>query len=129
MSARNKPETASSSITAGLVKNSIFQQNTRDSTATITTKKITSEKKESVEGIVRELLDVFDKLDLTDEQRSKVQADAETVQSQLKKKQPKSSIIMDCLRSIRTTLQGAAGAAVGVKSLIEKISGFLGSGG
>jgi hypothetical protein len=71
-------------------------------------------------SLVRSLLDSADQLNLSDEAKNEMVAEANTIQSQLVSPKPKTAVISACLGSVRSILEKASGSAAG--SLLAEIA-------
>jgi hypothetical protein len=83
-----------------------------------------SEELGQLRDFVAKLLEDVDKLQLGNEDRSELESDASTLQSQADSSRPKKSIIAECLRSIQRVLEGAAGG-VAASQLLPYIPALL----
>lgn len=71
-------------------------------------------------ALVRMLIDSAGQLDLPDEPKNELVAEANTIQSQLVSPKPKTAIIRACLSSVKSILEKAGGSAAG--SLLAEIA-------
>jgi hypothetical protein len=71
-------------------------------------------------GLVRMLIDSADQLNIPNEAKSEMVAEANTIQSQLVSPKPKTAIIQACLSSVKSILEKAGGSAAG--SLLAEIA-------
>jgi len=71
-------------------------------------------------GLVRMLIDSADQLSISNEAKSEMMAEANTIQSQLVSPKPKTAIIQACLGSVKSILEKAGGSAAG--SLLAEIA-------
>ena len=63
----------------------------------------------------------MDQLEISDSSRKNLEGEIATVEAQIQVSKPKVPFIRECLRSVRSILEEAAGGLV-VAGLIEKIS-------
>lgn len=99
----------------GSMQNSQLQQGTHGSTQIL-------DINNSLEGLndfLSVLNDSSAQLSLMREQQSELEAEIKTIQSQLESPKPKQSIISECLGSIRSILEGAAGNVTATGLLAE----------
>jgi hypothetical protein len=67
---------------------------------------------EAIRKFVFDLNDQLVKLKLDAETQAEAESDITTIESQIKSPHPKSTIINECLTSLRTILEGAAGSVI-----------------
>lgn len=104
----NPPPSQVINVSGGMHGSSI-QQGAHGLAVTINYKAMESE----VGGLLANIRNAADQLALTPEAKKELLADMGTVESQLDSPSPKTSIITECLHSMRTILEHAAGAAIG----------------
>jgi len=97
-----------------------IQQGTNQSSQVLTN---TTNDIEAIAKFITELKDQLPALKLNKEAQAEVEADVETIQSQIKSPRPKSTVIKECLASIRTVLEGIAGN-MAAALLMQKMSGL-----
>jgi len=93
----------------GSMTGSQLQQHTTGSSQTMTVEGIPGE---AVASLLASLQEVTTDSRLSDQGRAELVAEVATVNAQLESPKPKSSIIVECLRSARTILEGAAANGV-----------------
>jgi hypothetical protein len=86
-----------------------IQQGTSQSTQMITVSNIDSE---TISTFINEFNNKLPELQLDVENQKEAEADISTVEAQLKSPKPKHSIISECLKSLRSILENAAGQAM-----------------
>ena len=79
---------------------------------------------ESLGKLVSSLQSASDTLSLSDPARRELAAEIQTLQVQSKSPKPKTTIISESMKSIRTILEGAAGNVL-ASDLVQRISSFL----
>jgi len=112
-------------VGGGLYGSSI-QQGTHNSNATISYYKADSN---LVRNALSEIRSAADKLELQPDEKTELIADITTVETQMDSPNPKPAIVTECLHSIRTILEHAAGAALGhgiATGLIAQLTRLLG---
>lgn len=118
-----------SSINIGTMTNSAIQQNSPGAVQSLA---LTQKHWNDVEEIVTAIVSAIDQLGLSDGDKSDLLADAETIQAQLKKSSPNTSLIRSCLEGVKSGLSKAvtsaasSGASALAKGLIGQIGTFLG---
>jgi hypothetical protein len=80
---------------------------------------------DDIRAVLEEIKGVVDSIGLTAQAQKDIQSDIATALAQLSASRPKPTIITECLHSIRSILESAAGSVL-VAPLIAKISPFLG---
>lgn len=103
------------------MSHSQIQQNTQHSTQTLNIQTLDLN---SVSQLIQSLKGSVDKLGLDEGRASELNADIITVESQLSSPKPKTTIIKESLRSIRTILEEAAGSSLGA-GIIHEIARLL----
>jgi hypothetical protein len=109
-------------LIANSIQGSQIQMGTSHSTQTMQTADL-----ETVRALVRELRAAIAELEFTDETTSRdVTADLDSLESQLRRSTPKTSMIRELLTSVRHTLEGAGGGVLAehadkIGDLVEKI--------
>jgi len=80
---------------------------------------------DQLRNFLASLKESSDQLRLSSQQAAELSADTATIESQVASPSPKSSILRECLQSIRRLLEGAAGSAAG-QLLLTQIGRLLG---
>jgi hypothetical protein len=109
-------------ISVGTMVNSIIQQAGGDAKQRID---IEQYRYDEIRAVLDEIKHTVESIGLTDQARQDIQSDIATALVQLSASRPKPSIITECLHSIRSILESAAGGVIAAP-LIAKISHFLG---
>src|SRR5690606_12875296 len=78
-----------------------------------------------IEKIVSQLNDIKDSLNLSNELQNELISELQTIEIQKKSSKPKSIIITESLKSIRTILESVAGNAM-TPVIIDQISKLIG---
>jgi len=104
-------------INIGTMKNSLIQQNTSNSTQVII---INENQIKEIKPILTAIEASLDKLDLSQDLRSDLDAELKTIQNQLKSSKPKRNIMSTCFQSIKDILI-KAGAGVLANELASRI--------
>lgn len=102
--------------------NSTLQQGTTNSTINFTYNTQTAV---DIEKIVSQLNDIKDSLNLSNELQNELISELQTIEIQKKSSKPKSIIITESLKSIRTILESVAGNAM-TPVIIGQISKLIG---
>ncbi len=101
--------------------NSQIQQDTTYSSQSLFNNEIDIEKLKQIVNLIKESVD---SLDIPEQSKSELTADIDTIQTQILSPKPKTSIIRECLHSIRNVLEGVAGNVL-APHLIGLIDPFL----
>lgn len=109
-------------INIGTMNNSTLQQGTTNSTINFTYNAQTAV---DIEQIVSQLNEIKDSLNLSNELQSELISELQTIEIQKKSSNPKSIIITESLKSIRTILESVAGNAM-TPVIIDQISKLIG---
>lgn len=109
-------------INIGTMNNSTLQQGTTNSTINFTYNAHTAV---DIEQIVSQLNDLKDSLNLSNEHQSELLSELQTIEIQKKSSKPKSIIITESLKSIRTILESVVGNAM-TPVIIDQISKLIG---
>ncbi|PZX62973.1 hypothetical protein [Hydrotalea sandarakina] len=109
-------------INIGTMTNSTLQQGTTNSTINFNYNTQTAV---DIEKIVSQLNDIKDSLNLSNELQSELLSEIQTIEIQKKSSKPKSIIITESLKSIRTILESVAGNAM-TPVIIDQISKLIG---
>lgn len=109
-------------ITVGTMVHSAIQQGSPGATAKITVNSA------DLKAILDKLKDVIAQLGLDGADEKEVRSDIAIVELQLASDRPKGVVITECLRSIRTVLEGAVGSVIagGLVFEIDKVMKVLG---
>lgn len=108
--------------------NSAIQQASPGAVQSLT---FTQENRNEVQEIVDAIRTTIEQLDLGKEEKSDLLADAESIQAQLKKTKPNTSLIHSCLEGVKTgltkvaTSAASSSAAALANGLIERIGNYL----
>jgi hypothetical protein len=78
---------------------------------------------EIVRDFVTETSGSIDKLELQPDKKKELEAELQTLESQLASPKPKMTVIKECLRSSRSILEGVAGSAI-ASGLLHKLALF-----
>ena len=108
-------------ISIGQMTNSHIQQASPGATQVVN---IGPDKYEELKQVVYSLKESIDKLSLQPQQRSELEAEIVTIETQISSPKPKSTIIAECLKSIRNILEGAASGIIAY-GLLNKIASLL----
>jgi len=81
-------------------------------------------KAEDIKAFVSSLKAKLDELQVGSGDKEEVLSDIETIESQLRSSRPKEGIVKECLKSIRTVLEGAAGSILATRLLSQMASFF-----
>lgn len=103
------------------MEGSQIQQGTISSSQTA---KFSADSAQELLSIIQELRDKQSQLNLTPDDASELSSDIDTVESQLKSSRPKTGIINEGLKSIKTILEGAAGSWL-ASDFLSKLPQFL----
>lgn len=106
---------------SGDMVSSQIQQDSPGATQVVT---IGEEKYVELKKVIQSLKESIDKLSLQPQQRSELEAEIITIETQMSSPKPKSTIIAECLKSIRNILEGAASGII-VSGLLNKITSLL----
>lgn len=98
-----------------------IQQGTNQSSQVLT---YTTNDIEAVAKFVLDMKSKLSELELSKDTQAEVEADLETIDSQIKSPRPKPSIIKDCLISLQTVLEGIAGNVIAAL-LMQQIGTLL----
>ena len=98
-----------------------IQQGTNQSSQALT---YTANDIEAIVEFVSDLKNLLFELKLSEEAHAEVEADIETIESQIKSPRPKATIIRECLASLRSIFEGIVGNAV-APLLVQQISSLL----
>lgn len=109
-------------INIGTMTNSTLQQGTTNSTINFTYNTQTAV---DIEKIVSQLNDIKDSLNLSNELQNELISELQTIEIQKNSSKPKSIIITESLKSIRTILESVAGSAM-TPVIIDQISKLIG---
>ena len=109
-------------INIGTMTNSTLQQGTTNSTINFTYNTQTAV---DIEKIVSQLNDIKDSLNLSNELQNELISELQTIEIQKNSSKPKSIIITESLKSIRTILESVAGNAM-TPVIIDQISKLIG---
>jgi hypothetical protein len=101
---------------------SSIQQGTQGSTVRINFSSDDSD----LRRIVDEIKNSMDNLQLSSAARGQLTADVGTVEAQMRSPHPKTSIITECLHSMRSIFEGMAGHALAM-GLVAEITKLIGS--
>ncbi len=85
---------------------------------------ITSENKEVLRELLKNYSEAKEKLELEPEKRNELEADMQSLSSQLDSPKPKFAVIQSCLKSVKSVLENAGGSVVG-SLLLEQIKNVL----
>jgi len=110
-------------ISVGQMVGSQIQQSSPGSTQAIT---ISEDKLKELKEIIQSLEGSMDEFRLGDQQKSEIQADIQTIETQISSSKPKGGIIKESLHSIRNILEGATGSAI-TSVLLPRIIAVLDS--
>lgn len=105
----------------GNVNNSQIQQNTINSTQNMTNETIDNDKTLELVNLIKENLD---KIELAVEKKAEIEAEVNTIKSQLDSPKPKHVIIKESLSTIRNVLEGATGSII-ASGLLYELGLFL----
>jgi len=108
-------------LNVGTMIGSAVQQGSHYSTLTMT---VTGECLEKIKSFASEVQRNLDSLNLATKLKEEAQADINTLISQTNSPKPKPNILRECLESLRTILEGAAGGALGA-GLVTQIPTLL----
>jgi hypothetical protein len=98
-----------------------IQQSTNQSTQVLTYR---NNDIEAILKFVGELKSQLSEIELDTEAQAEVESDIATIESQSKSPRPKSTIIKECLLSIKSVLEGVAGNVIAAL-LVQQIGKFL----
>ena len=101
--------------------NSQVQQASPGATQVVT---ISLDKNEELKQIIQLLKESIDKLSLQPQQKLELEAEIITIETQMSSPKPKSTIIAECLKSIRNILEGVASGMI-ASGLLNKIASLL----
>lgn len=104
----------------GAVEHSQFQQQTRDS---IQVKSDVPLDFESIIEIINEIHKNTKQLNLKPEDEKELESDIITIEAQSKSPKPKNGIVKDCLKSLRSILEGAGGGVAA--TLLTKLAEII----
>jgi hypothetical protein len=106
-------------INYGTMTGAAIQQGTSHSQATVNLQS------NQIQSVLSKVKESIDQLGLNATAKNEMTADIETAESQLRSPNPKPAIVLECLRSARSILEGAAGSllATGLAIEISKILG------
>lgn len=88
---------------------SLIQQGTSGSTATLN---FTGNTWNDVSSLTKQLKDNLERLGLENDQKKELASEIQTVEVQLASPKPKSGIVREAFKSVRTILEGAAGNVI-----------------
>lgn len=108
-------------ISIGQMTNSHIQQASPGATQVVN---IGPDKYEQLKQVVYSLKESIDNLSLQPQQRSELEVEIITIETQMSSPKPKSTIIAECLKSIRNILEGAASGII-ASGLLNKIASLL----
>ncbi len=125
---KHDPNRPSNTITVGTMQNAAIQQDSAGATQTVNIEGVGE--KGQLADLIRQLLAAVQTLPLGADERNDLEAEAQTVQAQLKTTKPKPSILKDCLKTIKDILEKAvaAGAAPVVTDLLRRVAAFVTGG-
>jgi hypothetical protein len=106
------------SIHVGTMTGSVIQQGSSQSLATITFQ--TSD----IKNVVEQVKAAMATLPLTEDQCHDLALDIQTIEPQLASPRPKTAIVAECLRSMRTILEGIVSSAVAT-GLVNELAKYL----
>jgi hypothetical protein len=109
-------------INIGAMNNSSLQQATNNSTINFN---IDNNKLDEIDKILSFLKTIQDELNISNELHTELISELQTIESQRQSPKPKSVIISESLKSIRTILESAAGNAM-TPIIVDQISKLLG---
>lgn len=109
-------------ISVGTMVNSHIQQAGAGAKQKI---EIEQQSYDEIRAVLDEIKRAVDSIGLTTQAQKDIQSDIATALAQLSASRPKPTIITECLHSIRSILESAAGSVIAAP-LIGKISHFLG---
>ncbi len=81
---------------------------------------------EALAGLIAEVRKILPELGLGHEDAQVVVEDVDTIERQVRSPRPKRSVVKECLTSLRTIMEGAAGGAAST-GVVEAITAILGS--
>lgn len=113
---------AVNNITIGTMINSSIQQASPEATQVFSQGDV---RIGELKTLVDQIKNSLDQLTLSPGDRQDVEADISTIEAQLAASKPKTTIISECLSTIRSVLEGVAGSAIAT-GLIAGIAKFLG---
>jgi hypothetical protein len=113
-----KPTIQHHSITVGSMNGSVIQQGTSHSQAEV------HFQIGDVKNLVEQIKTAMNDLPLSDEAKDELRSDVQTIEPQLSSLRPKLPIVGECLRSMRTILEGATGNATAI-FLVHEITKYL----
>ncbi len=113
---------AVNNITIGTMINSSIQQASPEATQVFSQGDV---RIGELKTLVDQIKNSLDQLTLSPGDRHDVEADISTIEAQLAASKPKTTIISECLSTIRSVLEGVAGSAIAT-GLIAGIAKFLG---
>lgn len=107
----------------GTMNRSQVQQGTCDSSQAMTMGLDVS----AVVSILKELSKALRSADVPADIKKEIEADVQSIKSQLRSPNPKPSIVKECLRSIRSILEQAAGSVIagGIPALLDRINALV----
>lgn len=114
----DKVPVQSHTINVGSMSGSVIQQGTSHSQANV------QFKTEEVTNLVNQIKAALNDLPLSDGAKDELRSDVQTIEPQLSSSRPKLLIVSECLRSMRTILEGAAGD-VTAAFLVHEIAKYL----
>ena len=118
---RKKEPTPANVINVGNMHGSSIQQGSQGATSLIDYKS----KGADLRNLLEQVKDAVDDLRLSEAARTQLQADVRTVEAQLESPNPKPSIMMESLHSLKTIMENAAGSVI-ASALLPKILKMLG---
>lgn len=104
------------------MQNSTLQQGTNNSTVNF---QIDQTGMNGIDAIISKLGEIKDALSLTSEQRAELTSEIQTIQSQRSSPKPKSIIIRESLKTIRTLMECVTGNAI-TPAIIHMITNIIG---
>jgi hypothetical protein len=109
-------------IYIGEMRNSQIQQGSPEATQVAT---FNENKYEELKEVIESLKESIDQLGIGQQQKSELQVDLQTIETQMSSSKPKAAIITERLGSIKRILEGAAGSAL-ASGLLNEIAALSG---